>query len=72
MNRRDPFTITMAAKACRMSEATIRRLFDEGILRGYKVPGSSQRHRRIPRKHLLAFMREHGIPTDSLGESDAR
>jgi len=35
-------------------------------LRGYRIPGSQDR--RIPREHLLRFLKEHGMP---LGELEA-
>lgn len=58
------FTTGEAARACSISQQTINRCFDTGQLKGYKVPGS--KFRRIPREHLLSFMKEHGIPTDGL------
>lgn len=58
-----------AAKLCGVSIQTVTRLFDEGALGGYRVPGS--RFRRISRAALLTFMVEHGIPTDGLGELSA-
>jgi excisionase family DNA binding protein len=58
------FTTGEAAKVCKVSQQTIIRCFDSGRLRGFRVPGS--RFRRIPRDALLQFMRENGIPPDSL------
>jgi excisionase family DNA binding protein len=58
------FTTGEAAEVCKVSQQTIIRCFDSGRLRGFRVPGS--RFRRIPRDALLQFMRENGIPPDSL------
>src|SRR5436190_1273936 len=58
------FTTGEAAKICKVSQQTIIRCFDNGALKGFRVPGS--RFRRIPRDQLFSFMRENGIPTDAL------
>lgn len=58
------FTTGEAAKICKVSQQTIIRCFDNGSLKGFRVPGS--RFRRIPRDQLFAFMRDNGIPTDAL------
>ena len=58
------FTTGEAAKICKVSQQTIIRCFDNGTLKGFRVPGS--RFRRIPRDHLFSFMRDNGIPTDAL------
>jgi two-component system, OmpR family, response regulator len=58
------FTTGEAADICKVSQQTIIRCFDSGRLRGFRVPGS--RFRRIPRDALIAFMKENGIPPDSL------
>ena len=53
-----------AAKICKVSQQTIIRCFDNGQLKGFRVPGS--RFRRIPREMLFKFMKDNGIPTDAL------
>jgi len=58
------FTTGEAADICKVSQQTIIRCFDSGRLKGFRVPGS--RFRRIPREALVAFMKENGIPVDSL------
>jgi excisionase family DNA binding protein len=58
------FTTGEAAKICKVSQQTIIRCFDSGQLKGFRVPGS--RFRRIPRDILFRFMKDNGIPTDSL------
>src|SRR5258708_39219444 len=58
------FTTGEAAKICKVSQQTIIRCFDNGQLKGFRVPGS--RFRRIPREALYKFMKDNKIPTDSL------
>lgn len=58
------FTTGEAADICKVSQQTIIRCFDSGRLRGFRVPGS--RFRRIPRDALVQFMKDNGIPPDSL------
>jgi excisionase family DNA binding protein len=58
------FTTGEAANICKVSQQTIIRFFDNGQLKGFRVPGS--RFRRIPREALYKFMKDNGIPTDAL------
>lgn len=58
------FTTGEVAQICNVSQQTIIRCFDNGRLRGYRVPGS--RFRRIPLDALRVFMRENNIPLDAL------
>ena len=64
MSQKTVFTTGEAAKICKVSQQTIIRCFDNGSLKGFRVPGS--RFRRIPRDQLYSFMRENNIPTDAL------
>jgi excisionase family DNA binding protein len=64
MSYKTVFTTGEAAKICKVSQQTIIRCFDNGSLKGFRVPGS--RFRRIPRDQLYAFMKENGIPTEAL------
>jgi excisionase family DNA binding protein len=64
MSAKTVFTTGEAAKICKVSQQTIIRCFDNGSLKGFRVPGS--RFRRIPREQLYAFMKENGIPTEAL------
>ena len=64
MSKKTVFTTGEAAKICKVSQQTIIRCFDNGTLKGFRVPGS--RFRRIPRDQLYTFMRDNGIPTDAL------
>lgn len=56
------FTTGEAAKICKVSQQTLIRCFDNGSLKGFRVPGS--KFRRIPRDNLFGFMRANGIPID--------
>ncbi len=58
------FTTEKKKKICKVSQQTIIRCFDNGTLKGFRVPGS--RFRRIPRDQLFNFMKDNGIPTDAL------
>jgi len=64
MSAKTVFTTGEAAKICKVSQQTIIRCFDNGSLKGFRVPGS--RFRRIPRDQLFTFMKDNGIPTDAL------
>ena len=64
MSTKTVFTTGEAAKICKVSQQTIIRCFDNGSLKGFRVPGS--RFRRIPREQLFSFMKENGIPTEAL------
>lgn len=64
MSTKTVFTTGEAAKICKVSQQTIIRCFDNGSLKGFRVPGS--RFRRIPKDQLYAFMKDNGIPTDAL------
>jgi len=58
------FTTGEAAEICKISQQTIIRCIDRGILRGFRMPGS--RFRRIPLSVLIAFMKDNGIPPNFL------
>jgi excisionase family DNA binding protein len=64
MSTKTVFTTGEAARICKVSQQTIIRCFDNGTLKGFRVPGS--RFRRIPRDQLYQFMKDNGIPTDAL------
>ena len=59
------FTVSEVARICKVAPRTVSKWFDSGRLRGYRIPGSQDR--RIPREHLVRFLKEHGMP---LGELD--
>jgi excisionase family DNA binding protein len=52
------------AEICKISQQTVIRCFDNGRLKGFRVPGS--KFRRIPRESLIQFMKDNGIPLDQL------
>lgn len=63
-NMKSTFTTGEAALICRVSQQTVIRLFDQGHLAGFRVPGSKKRW--ITREGLLAFMQKNGIPPTDL------
>lgn len=63
---RKVFTTGQVAKICKVAPRTVSKWFDSGRLRGYRIPGSQDR--RIPREHLLRFMKDHGMPLGELEE----
>lgn len=58
------YTTGEVARICRVSQQTIIRCFDNGKLKGFRVPGS--RFRRIPLDSLRRFMVENTIPLENL------
>lgn len=58
------FTTGQIAKICKVAPRTVAKWFDSGRLRGFAIPGSKDR--RIPREHLLRFLKEHGMPLGEL------
>ena len=61
---RKVFTTGQVAKICKVAPRTVSKWFDSGRLRGYRIPGSQDR--RIPREHLVRFLKEHGMPLGEL------
>lgn len=61
---KDVFTTGQVAKICKVAPRTVSKWFDAGQLRGYRIPGSKDR--RIPREHLVSFMKMHGIPLNGM------
>ena len=59
-------TTGQVAKICKVAPRTVSKWFDSGRLRGYRIPGSQDR--RIPREHLIRFLKEHGMPLGELEE----
>lgn len=58
------YTTGEVADICKVSQQTVIRCFDNGRLKGFRVPGS--RFRRIPRESLIQFMQENDIPLENL------
>ncbi len=68
--KKDVLTTGQVAEICNVAPRTVTKWFDAGRLRGYRIPGS--RDRRIPLSDLIAFMKEHDIPTDGLEKGSVR
>ena len=64
------FTTGEAAKICKVSQQTIIRCFDNGQLKGFRVPGS--KFRRVPRDALISFMKANNIPLENLDSGKKR
>lgn len=58
------FTTGQAAEICKVSRRTLIKWFENGRLKGFKIPGSKER--RIPEEHLYQFLKENSMPLDGL------
>jgi excisionase family DNA binding protein len=58
------------AKICHVAPRTVSKWFDNGQLKGYRIPGSKDR--RIPLSELLRFMKVHNMPTAGLAVGKIR
>jgi excisionase family DNA binding protein len=58
------------AKICHVAPRTVSKWFDNGQLRGYRIPGSKDR--RIPINELVRFMKVHNMPTAELAVGKIR
>ena len=52
------------AKICNVAPRTVSKWFDNGQLKGYRIPGSKDR--RIPVNELIRFMKAHDMPVTAL------
>ena len=52
------------AKICNVAPRTVSKWFDNGQLKGYRIPGSKDR--RIPLNELIRFMKIHNMPTAAI------
>ncbi len=66
---KDVFTTGQVAKICNVAPRTVSKWFDNGQLKGYRIPGSKDG--RIPAEDLIAFMKSHGIPLNGLAGNTA-
>ncbi len=57
------------SRICHVAPRTVSKWFDQGLLKGYHIPGSKDR--RIPVKELRAFMESYGMPLEDLDEEIA-
>ena len=60
---REVLSTGQIARLCGVAPRTVSKWFDQGRLKGYRIPGSSDR--RVPRHQLALFLKEHGL-TDAL------
>ena len=58
------------AKICNVAPRTVSKWFDNGQLKGYRIPGSKDR--RIPLGELIRFMKAHNMPTTALAAGKIR
>ena len=65
---REIFTTGAVAKVLHVAPRTVSKMFDRGLISGYRIPGSQDR--RITRTQLRAFMRTHEIPEELLDNYD--
>jgi excisionase family DNA binding protein len=70
MKKKAVYTTGEVAAICNLSQQTIIRCFDNGQLKGFRVPGS--KFRRIPHDDLIRFMKENNIPFNSVGSGKIR
>ena len=63
----DVLSTKEAAGICKVALSTIVYWFDKGLIQGYRTPGG---HRRIFRRDLEKFMKEHAIPLGQRLERD--
>ncbi|NQT02500.1 MAG: helix-turn-helix domain-containing protein [Planctomycetes bacterium] len=61
---KDVLTTGDVAKICHVAPRTVSKWFDNGQLKGYRIPGSKDR--RIPVSELVRFMKMHNMPTSVL------
>ena len=52
------------ARICNVAPRTVSKWFDNGQLKGYRIPGSKDR--RIPVSELIRFMKVHNMPVPAL------
>ena len=58
------------ARICHVAPRTVSKWFDNGQLKGYRIPGSKDR--RIPLSELIRFMKVHNMPTEELAAGKIR
>ena len=58
------------ARICHVAPRTVSKWFDNGQLKGYRIPGSKDR--RIPLGELIRFMKVHNMPTAELAVGKIR
>lgn len=66
LRHRAVFSTGQVAKICGAAARTVSKWFDDGRLRGFRIPGSMDR--RIPRAELIRFLKANNMPLVELGE----
>lgn len=69
-SKRDILTTGEVARICNVAPRTVSKWFDNGQLRGYRIPGS--RDRRIPLDQLMRFMKAYGMPLGGIETGQTR
>lgn len=57
----EALTLHEAAKVCGVSPNTVRKWFDGGHLRGWRVPDTFEP--KIPRSSVVEFLQQRGLST---------
>lgn len=65
----DVLKIGQVAEICHVSARTVAKWFDAGLLPGYRIPGGKDR--RVQRKHLVRFMKEHHMEIPNFLDVDS-
>ncbi len=58
------FTTGEIARRLQVAPRTVAKWFDSGELKGYRIPGGTDR--RVPRDHLIRFLKDHDMPLGDL------
>lgn len=58
------------ARICNVAPRTVSKWFDNGRLKGYRIPGSKDR--RIPINELIRFMKANDMPAGALSAGKMR
>ena len=53
-------TSGQVAKLCHVAQRTAQKWIDEGLLKGYRIPGTKAR--RVMVDELVRFLKEHNMP----------
>lgn len=69
-SRKTVLTTGQVAKICSVAPRTVSKWFDQGHLKGYRIPGSKDR--RIPLEALVQFMKANDIPLNGLETGSMR
>lgn len=55
------FTSGQIARLCAVAMRTVSKWFDEGFLRGFRLPNGNHQDRRVTREDLIDFLVRHGM-----------